>query len=125
MRKTNSSKPAIHVLETVLKPIFNTQKCVLNSFKEGDNAISFEISGVSSKFKPNKDFIVEVKQSHTESFNKEGYCFYLLKIAGKLVRLTLFKSETSVNLTGHGAVYTGNDIAKAESFALKQANYFS
>lgn len=102
---------------TVLKPMLAKQGGKLAKLSAGDNALTFELHRLSLTFKPQGCRIISEITPKAPNNDGEKQTFYLLDIAGHLVRLAAFKEQAATWMNAIGAIYTGTD----QELALQQA----
>lgn len=105
--------------ESILKPLLGAQPGSLSRLEAGDNAMTFEFSGVGRLFRPKScqvlgDFRHEGGDTHGEFEH-----YFVLEVQGHLVRMSVYFRETSLQGKVHGAIYTGADPQGAREQALK------
>lgn len=117
----SATSVALALAESVLKPLLGTFKGKLSSLRQGDNALSFEITAVPRGFKPQGCKVISSVDATCCSSAEEKNAFYLCDVRGTLVRLSTYEQETCRELRVMGAIYTGPDRDQALKQALTTA----
>lgn len=115
------SATTLDLARAVLKPLLNKQGGKLAKLNEGDNAVTFELNYLSTTFTPKNCTVLSEVNASAPNHDGEKQTFYILDVAGHLVRLAAFKEQASNLMYAIGAIYTGKDREKALEDALISA----
>jgi hypothetical protein len=115
------ASPTLDLAKAVLKPLLSKQGAKLDKLNAGDNAVTFELNKLSLTFKPQNCKVLSEISTETPNSDGEKQTFYILDVAGHLVRLAAFKAQASSWIHAIGAIYTGDDQDAALEQALASA----
>lgn len=109
---------ALKAAEPVLRPVMGKQSGVVSGYEQGGNAISFELTRLSSSFKPAAGKILSYYEHVGKDTHGELEKYWVLDVNGTLVKISVFQHEATPGAHGIGAIYTGNDKEAALHVAL-------
>lgn len=115
------SPVSIGLAQEVLKPLLSKQGGKLAKLEERATTLDFELHNLSVTFTPKNCKVLSEVRPSKENHDGESQTFYLLDVAGHLVRLAAFKAQASTLMYAVGAVYTGKNREKALEEALTSA----